>query len=912
MKYLARPFAGIAPILVLVGAVVVAILASARTPAGDTSFVDRVRDLAAVERVYYAHRDGASAPFERAMPAAVLEAKVSAQLDRERRLERDPEIHITPVMLRTEWDRIRSRTRFPDRLAEIEAALGNDPARIEAAFVRPILVERLLSGGGTEKTLGATPTHALDSTCVPDAWSALSSVGAPSPRGLHTAVWTGSEMIIWGGGPDANNFVGTGARYDPVSDSWSPLSTTGAPSPRAYHTAVWTGSVMVVWGGTDLHGFFATGGRYDPTTDSWTPTSVVGAPARRYVHTAVWTGTRMIVWGGEGDESGYPNCTAKKDGGIYDPATDTWTPTTVAGAPDGRYSHGATWTGSEMIVWGGWALFTSFACDATALHSGGRYDPITDTWSPINNSGAAFVDGDIQEFWTGSRVIAFGANGDVGLGGGLYDPVADAWTPMSRDGQSEGNGYGKGAWTGSQLIVWGPGPLGNATYLPPLDNWSPVTASGGPSNRTRHSVVWTGTEFIVWGGFANAGDPAHDDGAAYDPGDPDPDNDGICRSADNCTRVANPSQTDTDGDLRGDACDNCPTVANPSQADADGDGIGDACDACPQDAQNDADHDGVCGNVDNCPSVFNNAQLDSDGDGVGDLCDNCPTVANANQADSDGDGAGDACDCEPNDPNDRKPGDTQPLTITRAESTINISWDAVAGANSYSVSRGDLSSKGTNQYGTCQGNGISTTSYSDTTLPSPGQGFFYLVQAQSYGCGMGSLGTTSSELQRTNSNPSACAGVVVTDSHASTETNVLGTVSGTFSNTLTSNNVYESITEVLSSGGNPSSRFSELEQRWTFNVGSGTKKELHVEGFRSNSTDGDDFRFEYSTNGGSTFTAVSITSLPFSDNNIDLIGTLPGNLTGSVIIRVVDTDRTAGHQSLDTVTIDELWIRAVQ
>ena len=75
MKYLARPFAGIAPILVLVGAVVVAILASARTPAGDTSFVDRVRDLAAVERVYYAHRDGASVPFERAMPAAVLEAK---------------------------------------------------------------------------------------------------------------------------------------------------------------------------------------------------------------------------------------------------------------------------------------------------------------------------------------------------------------------------------------------------------------------------------------------------------------------------------------------------------------------------------------------------------------------------------------------------------------------------------------------------------------------------------------------------------------------------------------------------------------------------------------------------------------------------------------------------------------------
>jgi len=41
-------------------------------------------------------------------------------------------------------------------------------------------------------------------------------------------------------------------------------------------------------------------------------------------------------------------------GARYEPLTDTWTPTSTADAPLGRYSHTATWTGSEMIVWGGY------------------------------------------------------------------------------------------------------------------------------------------------------------------------------------------------------------------------------------------------------------------------------------------------------------------------------------------------------------------------------------------------------------------------------------------------------------------------------------------------------------------------------------------------------------------------------
>ena len=63
---------------------------------------------------------------------------------------------------------------------------------------------------------------------------------------------------------------------------------------------MWTGSEMIVWGGVGGGGTFNTGGRYNPSTNTWTATSTTNAPVARDVHTAVWTGSEMIVWGGSG------------------------------------------------------------------------------------------------------------------------------------------------------------------------------------------------------------------------------------------------------------------------------------------------------------------------------------------------------------------------------------------------------------------------------------------------------------------------------------------------------------------------------------------------------------------------------------------------------------------------------------
>jgi N-acetylneuraminic acid mutarotase len=293
-------------------------------------------------------------------------------------------------------------------------------------------------GGPSDTTLigagfrEATPGFA-------EAWTATSSSGAPAARYGHTAVWTGSRMIVWGGGSLA------GGRYDPVSDSWTATSTTGAPQPRSYHTAVWTGSRMIVWGGL-YNNALNTGGQYDPVSDTWTATSTTAAPAARYQHTAVWTGSRMIVWGGDAGA-------VFNTGGQYDPVADTWAATSMTGVPQARALHTAVWMGSKMIVWGGDASHGG----GVLLNTGGQYDPVGDTWTATSSTGAPAGRDYHTAVWTGSRMIAWGGYGSGVLfaTGGQYDPASDTWTTTSTTAAPAARYLHTAAWTGSKMIVWG-------------------------------------------------------------------------------------------------------------------------------------------------------------------------------------------------------------------------------------------------------------------------------------------------------------------------------------------------------------------------------------------------------------------------------------------------------------------------
>lgn len=282
-----------------------------------------------------------------------------------------------------------------------------------------------------------------------DSWTACSVSGAPAGRIGHTAVWSGSQMLVWGGfySSAGNVFYPNGGRYNAAVNTWSALSTTGAPVNRRFHTSVWTGSEMIVWGGEhNTSSSVGSGGRYNPATDTWAAVSAIGAPAGRKDHTAVWTGSEMIIWGGT--VAGIP----AGNGARYNPTTNTWTAITTAGAPSPRATHTAVWTGSGMIVWGGTG-------PGASASTGAIYAPATNSWTAVNQTGAPpALRGGHQAVWTGSEMIVWGdllISGGVTTGGGRYSPSTNSWTAVTTTGAPEARYAASTIWTGNDMILFG-------------------------------------------------------------------------------------------------------------------------------------------------------------------------------------------------------------------------------------------------------------------------------------------------------------------------------------------------------------------------------------------------------------------------------------------------------------------------
>ncbi len=512
------------------------VLAAVPYPASarDLDFEDRVKAQEAIERTYYGHQVGATRTFDQAVPRSLLERKVRTYLAQSAALEQLWHTPVTADMLDREMKRIAAETRMPERLRELYAALGDDSFLVAECLARPLLVDRLTrSFFASDERFRGTPWDAWRSSLpsrfdpervsavakdvelpVPDGsraseacpsadtWDNASLDDLPAPRNHQNAVWTGSLMLVWGGNVGPGSSLASGARYDPVTDTWTPMSTVGAPGLRYDHTTIWTGSRMIVWGGARDNLFvtlaYNSGGIYDPASDTWSATSTTGAPSGRYQHSAVWTGARMIVFGGRAS-------IFFQDGARYDPATDTWSPISVVNAPSARAMHTAVWTGTTMIVWGG------ANSSGVRTTTGARYDPATDTWAATSMTGVPSVRSQYSATWAGSRLVIWGGFGSsaVVATGGRYDPVADTWTSTSMTGVPAARSDHTAVWTGAKVLVWGGSNSSakldtGASYDPVADSWTATSALNAATPRTGHTAVWTGSSMIVWGGQANA------------------------------------------------------------------------------------------------------------------------------------------------------------------------------------------------------------------------------------------------------------------------------------------------------------------------------------------------------------------------------------------------------------------------
>lgn len=341
-----------------------------------------------------------------------------------------------------------------------------------------------------------------------DTWKPMSTSGSPGVLAGQTSVWTGEELIVWGGSTNAymGPTSGAGARYDPDLDRWVTFDAKppGRPTPRAGSVSVWTGAEFIIWGGNEPSAAHGTGGQYDPVLDRWQPVTQLDAPSPRTGHAAVWTGLEMIVVGGQANASDETS-----EGGRYDPASDSW----IALPPDGRDTRDdllAFWSGRELLVWGG----TRYWGDPD--DHGDRFDPLTNQWTPMSSVAAPVFGRPPAGVWTGTEMLVWGGdNGNVPGHGARYDPVLDTWTAISEANAPTGREAHSAIWTGSEMVVWGGGIAWivihgrdtGARYSPESDSWTPTSLVEVPPARHGHSAVWTGEEMIVWGGRVEVNSP---------------------------------------------------------------------------------------------------------------------------------------------------------------------------------------------------------------------------------------------------------------------------------------------------------------------------------------------------------------------------------------------------------------------
>ena len=295
--------------------------------------------------------------------------------------------------------------------------------------------------------------------------------------------------------------------------TWKPIKPASAG--RVYHRAVWTGTDMVVFGGSlsEGSGYTNRTERYDPKTDTWTSLPDPPLVGRRF-STMFAVGTDVYIFGGEGDLT---------DGARWDSATNAWTP--MKPFPlQGRADFSATYvpTTRELVVWGGTDLAMKTHAD------GARYSLTTGDWTVMKPTTANARDG-ASAVWTGTQVVIYGGGCPPGgycddtL---TYDPVADAWGTIPAPAlKHRTDVFGLATGPSSTLATFfGGGLFSNseanadgATW--DGTSWAPIPAIPGTvladAARISPSVWWDGRLLYEWGGRAST--KMYGDGAAYDP-----------------------------------------------------------------------------------------------------------------------------------------------------------------------------------------------------------------------------------------------------------------------------------------------------------------------------------------------------------------------------------------------------------
>ena len=271
-------------------------------------------------------------------------------------------------------------------------------------------------------------------------WRRLADpTGQAEYLGRHPAFWTGKEMLVW---PDR--------AYSPARNQWRELPKTPASGGGL---VVWTGREMIGWGGGCCGDAFSDGAAYNPATNTWRKLAKSPlAPSQSPVGT--WTGRELLAFVGDFNPDGktWPALFARA--AAYNPATDTWR--RIARLPSARGGATVVWDGHEALVVGG-ADVRQTGKPVPLARIGYAYNPATNRWRTL----PAMESGRMQSaaVWAAKRLLLWGGSQTVDRPvvpphGLAYDPAANRWAPLPQ-APLLGRLDPTAVWTGRQLIVWG-------------------------------------------------------------------------------------------------------------------------------------------------------------------------------------------------------------------------------------------------------------------------------------------------------------------------------------------------------------------------------------------------------------------------------------------------------------------------
>ncbi|MEU4239622.1 hypothetical protein [Actinoplanes sp. NPDC026619] len=353
-------------------------------------------------------------------------------------------------------------------------------------------------GAGLLTLAGAAVFAVTSAAADPAGWTSTISALPAAPLSARrdvAAVWTGAEMLVWGGfagNQAAERYFADGAAYDPGKSRWRTLPAAPLAA-RSEAQAVWTGTEMIVWGGADARHSpkgVTDGAAYNPKTNRWRRIAAAPGTGRTGGQTLMTAG-RMVVFGG----SGVTGADAAKTILTYDPRADRWTSfarpqRVVAAAATGSTLFLAEFDDHSRVS------VAQVGLDGSELVRGPAIEQVADRVGLTVDSGTAYLI--VTDSEQKTRVHA----------GAITDGMAPAaWTEKKTSAEAEApyqiyTGYsGLITALSPELLLMSARPeitvLNSRTgrVLLTESTWEAAKFCGESG-----ALIWTGSQLLNWGG----------------------------------------------------------------------------------------------------------------------------------------------------------------------------------------------------------------------------------------------------------------------------------------------------------------------------------------------------------------------------------------------------------------------------